>query len=47
MPLIPTQRQRQVNLREFDTSLVYRESSRTARTVTQKKPCLEKQNKKN
>ena len=39
VPLIPALgRQRQVDLCEFKASLVYRESSRTARTVTQRNP---------
>ena len=43
MPLIPAlRRQRQVNLCEFEVSLVYRVSSRTAKAVTEK-PSLEKQ----
>ena len=38
-PLIPAlRRQRQVNLCEFEASLVYRTSSRTAKTVTQRNP---------
>jgi hypothetical protein len=42
MPLIPALgRQRQVDLDEFEASLVYRMSSRTAR-ATQRKPCLKK-----
>ena len=37
MPLIPAlRRQRQTDLCEFKTSLVYKEISRTARTVTQR-----------
>ena len=43
MPLIG--RQRQVGLCEFETSLVYRMSSRTARD-TQRSPVSKKQNKK-
>jgi hypothetical protein len=43
-PLIPALgRQRQIS--EFETSLVYKVSSRTARAT--EKPCLEKQNKTN
>ena len=43
MPLIPPlRRQRQADLCEFKASLVCRESFRTARAVTQRKPCLEK-----
>lgn len=39
MPLIPTpRRQRLVDLPTFETILVYRASSRTARAVTQKNP---------
>ena len=38
MPLIPALgRERQVDLCEFEASLIYRVSSRTARTVTQRK----------
>jgi hypothetical protein len=41
-PLIPALgRQRQVDLCEFEASLVYRMSSRTARAI-QRNPCLEK-----
>ena len=41
MPLIPAHgRQRQVDLCEFEASLVYRASSRTARAVTQRNPVL-------
>ena len=41
MSLIPAQgRQRQVDLCEFEASLVYRVSSRTTRAI--QKPCLEK-----
>ena len=44
MPLIPEfRRQRQVDLCEFEASLVYKASSRTAKAVSEK-PCL-KQNK--
>ena len=46
MPLIPTiGRQRQADLCEFKISLIYRVSSRTARTVTHKNPVSK--NKKN
>ena len=38
-----TWRQRQVNLCELETSLVYRVSSRTTKTVTQRNPVLKKQ----
>ena len=39
MPLILTlERQRQVDLSEFEVSLVYKESSRIARTATQRNP---------
>ena len=39
MPLIPALgRQRQVDFSEFKASLVYRVSSRTVRTVTQRNP---------
>jgi hypothetical protein len=39
MPLILTlRRQRQADLCEFEASLVYRASSRTGRTVVQRKP---------
>ena len=41
MPLIPAlRRQRQVDLCEFEASLVYRASSRTVRAVTQRNPVL-------
>ena len=41
MPLIPALgRQRQVNLSEFGANLVYKASSRTASTVTQRNPVL-------
>jgi hypothetical protein len=46
VPLIPAlkrQRQRQMDLCEFEASLVFRENSRTARTT--QKLCFEKQNK--
>ena len=44
-PLIPALgRQKQANLREFQTSLVTRASSRTGPKATEKS-CLEKQNK--
>ena len=43
MPLIPALgRQRQVDLCEFDASLVYRGSFSISRAVTQRKPYLEK-----
>jgi hypothetical protein len=43
MPLISALgRQRQADISEFEASLVYRVSSRTAK-ATQRKPCLEKQ----
>ena len=46
MPLIPALgRQRQVDLNEFEASLVYKASSRTARTVTHRNPLSQKQNK--
>jgi hypothetical protein len=38
--------ERQVGLSEFKASLVYKESSRTARAVNTKKPCLKNQKKK-
>ena len=39
MSLIPApERQRQVDLCEFEASLVYKASSRTGRTVTQRSP---------
>ena len=42
MPLIPAfRRQRRVDFCEFEDSLVYRESCRTAR-ATWRKPCLKK-----
>ena len=42
MPLIPARRrQRQADLCELEVSLVYRVSSRTARSYTEK-PCLKK-----
>ena len=45
-PLIPALgRQRQVDLYEFETSLIYRASSRTG-TKTTEKPCFEKAKKK-
>ncbi|CAO2593744.1 hypothetical protein LEMLEM_LOCUS7412, partial [Lemmus lemmus] len=45
-PLIPALRkQRQADLCEFETSLVYRASSRTDSKATEK-PCLKNQNKK-
>ena len=43
MPLIPAlrrQRQRQVDLCEFDTNLIYRASFRTGKAVTQRIPVL-------
>jgi hypothetical protein len=40
LPLIPAERQRQVDLFEFDINLVYRVSSRTARDA-QRNPVLE------
>ena len=45
MPLIITvlQRQRPVDLSDFEASLVYKASSRTARTVTQRNPPSNKQ----
>ena len=47
MPLIPAlRRQMQVDRYEFEASLVYRTSSRTARTVIQRNPVSKKQNKK-
>ena len=46
MPLIPAPgRQRQLDLYEFEASLVYRESSRTAKAIHTEKSCLEKQTK--
>ena len=43
IPLIPALgRKRQVDLCEFETSLVYRASSRTAGTVTQRNPVSNK-----
>ena len=46
MPLIPALgREKQVDLCEFEASLVYRTSSRTGSKATEK-PCLEKQEKK-
>ena len=42
MPLIPAlRRQRQVDLYEFEASLVYRVNSRTGDKATEK-PCFEK-----
>jgi hypothetical protein len=42
MPLIPAlRRQRQVDLCDFETSLVYKSSSRTVRVVTQRNPVSE------
>ena len=47
MPLIPALgRQRQVDLCEFKSNLVYRVSSRTARAVTQRNPVLKTATKK-
>jgi hypothetical protein len=47
-PSIPALwKQRQEDLCEFEASLVYKESSRTARTVTQRNPVLEKKIKTN
>ena len=44
MLLIPALgRQRQADLYEFEASLVYRASSRTARSVTQRNPALKKE----
>ena len=44
MPVIPALgRKRQVDLCEFEASLVYNVSSRTARDVTQRNPDLKKQ----
>lgn len=38
-PLIPAfGKQKQVDLREFETSLFYKASSRIARTITQRNP---------
>jgi hypothetical protein len=46
MSLIPALgKQRQVDLCEFEASLVYRVSSRTARATHREKPCLRKQKK--
>ena len=39
-------RQRQADLSEFQASLVYKASSRTDRTVTQRNPVLKKAGKK-
>ena len=45
MPLIPALgRQRQEDLCEFEASLVYKASSRTARTVTQRNPVSKQTN---
>ena len=42
-PSIPALgRQRQADLSKFEASLVYKESSRTARAITQRNPVLEK-----
>ena len=47
MPLIPALgKQRQVDLYEFKSSLVYKESSKTAWAVTQRNSVLKNQNKK-
>ena len=47
-PLVPAlRRQRQVDLWEFEASLVYKANSKTARTVSQRKPCLKETNKTN
>ena len=46
-PLIPALgRQRQVNLCEFEANLVYRVSSRTARSVTHRNPVSKNQKRK-
>ena len=45
MPLIPAlRRQRQVDLCEFEASVVYKAISRTARTVTQRNLVFKNQN---
>ena len=47
MSLIPAlRRQRRADLCEFEASLAYKASSRTAGTVTQRNPVLKNQNKK-
>ena len=47
MALFPAlERQRQADLSEFETSLVYKAVSRSARTVTQRNPVLKNKNKK-
>ena len=47
LPLIPALgKQRQVDLYEFKSNLVYKESSKTARAVTQRNSVLKNQNKK-
>ena len=44
MVLIPEiRRQRQIDLCEFEASLVYKSTPRIARTVTQRNPVLKKQ----
>ena len=41
MPVIPAlEKAEQVDLREFEFSLVYRASSRTVKDTQRKKPCL-------
>ena len=46
MALFPVlERQRQADLSEFETSLVYKAVSRRARTVTQRNPVLKNKNK--
>ena len=46
MPLIPAlRRKRQVDLSEFEASLVYKVSSRTARAATQRNPVLKNKQK--
>jgi hypothetical protein len=40
--ILALRRQRQVDLYEFEASLVYKVNSRTARAVILKKPCLKK-----
>ena len=48
MPIIPAlRRQRQVDLWEFEASLVYKGNSRTARTITQRNPALKSKINKN
>ena len=47
MPLIPAlRRQKQADLCEFEASLVYRASSRTVKTDTQRNPVSKNQKKK-